>query len=105
MPDARCKIRELCITLLNNNYYAKLSVIIQEAQRGKGSEAQRKMKTYRDLQVWKKSMTLVAEIHNISKVFPKNEAYGLPFQMRRCAISIPSNMATDNFVPLCLCPY
>ena len=97
MPDARCKIRELCITLLNNNYYTKLSVIIQEAQR--------KMKTYGDLQVWQKSMTLVAEIYNISKVFPKDEAYGLPFQMRRCAISIPSNMATDNFVPLCLCPY
>ncbi len=51
------------------------------------------MKTYRDLQVWQKSMTLVTEIYKISKGFPKNEAYGLTSQMRRCAISIPSNMA------------
>ena len=47
------------------------------------------MKTYRDLQVWQKSMTLVTEIYKISKEFPKDEAYGLTSQMRRCAISIP----------------
>ena len=34
-------------------------------------------------------MTLVIEIHKISKGFPKDEAYGLTSQMRRCAISIP----------------
>ena len=51
------------------------------------------MKAYRDLQVWQKSMTLVTEIHKISKGFLRDEAYGLTSQMRRCAISIPSNMA------------
>ena len=51
------------------------------------------MKTYRELQVWQKSMTLVAEIYKISKGFPKDEAYGLTSQVRRSAISIPSNMA------------
>ena len=51
------------------------------------------MKTYRDLQVWQKSMTLVTEIYKISKGFPKDEVYGLTSQMRRCAVSIPSNMA------------
>ena len=51
------------------------------------------MKTYRDLQVWQKSMTLVTEIYKISKGFLKDEAYGLTSQMRRCAISIPGNMA------------
>ena len=51
------------------------------------------MKTYRDLQVWQKSMALVTEVYKISKGFPKDEAYGLTSQMRRCAISIPSNMA------------
>ena len=51
------------------------------------------MKTYRDLQVWQKSMTLVTEIYKISKGFPRDEVYGLTSQMRRCAISIPSNMA------------
>ncbi len=38
-------------------------------------------------------MTLVTETYKISKGFPKDEAYGLTSQMRRCAISIPSNMA------------
>jgi len=51
------------------------------------------MKTYRDLQAWQKSMTLVTEIYKILKSFPKDEIYGLTSQMRRCAISIPSNMA------------
>jgi len=51
------------------------------------------MKTYRDLQVWQKSMSLVTEIYKISKTYPRDEAYGLTSQMRRCAISIPSNMA------------
>ena len=51
------------------------------------------MKTYRDLQIWQKSMTLVTEIYKVSKGFPKDEVYGLTSQMRRCAISIPSNMA------------
>ncbi|MGD9972100.1 MAG: four helix bundle protein [Desulfatirhabdiaceae bacterium] len=51
------------------------------------------MKTYRDLVVWQKSMALVTEIYKISKEFPKDEVYGLTSQMRRCAISIPSNMA------------
>jgi four helix bundle protein len=51
------------------------------------------MKTYRDLLVWQKSMALVTEIYRLSKAFPKDEAYGLASQMRRCAVSIPSNMA------------
>jgi len=38
-------------------------------------------------------MTLVTEVYKISKGFPKDEAYGLTSQIRRCAISIPSNMA------------
>jgi four helix bundle protein len=51
------------------------------------------VKTYRDLQAWQKSMTLVTEIYKILKSFPKDEIYGLTSQMKRCAISIPSNMA------------
>jgi four helix bundle protein len=52
-----------------------------------------KVKTYRDLVVWQKSMSLVAEIYRLPKSFPKDETYGLTSQMRRCAVSIPSNMA------------
>lgn len=51
------------------------------------------MKTYRDLLVWQKSMVLVTEIYKLSKSFPKYETYGLTSQMRRCAVSIPSNIA------------
>ncbi|OHB75386.1 MAG: four helix bundle protein [Planctomycetes bacterium RBG_16_55_9] len=52
-----------------------------------------KIKTYRDLIVWQKSMALVTEIYKITKAFPKDEMYGLIAQMRRCAVSIPSNIA------------
>ena len=49
--------------------------------------------SYRDLIVWKKSMLLCERIYILSKNFPKEEMYGLTSQIRRCAISIPSNIA------------
>lgn len=49
--------------------------------------------SYRDLQVWQKSTDLVVEIYRITKKFPKEELFGLTSQMRRCAVSIPSNIA------------
>ena len=52
-----------------------------------------KIKTYRDLIIWQKSMSLVTEIYKVTKSFPKDETYSLISQMRRCAISIPSNIA------------
>jgi four helix bundle protein len=52
-----------------------------------------KIKTYRDLVVWQKSMALVVEIYRLTKSFPKEELYGLSSQIRRCVVSIPSNMA------------
>jgi four helix bundle protein len=51
------------------------------------------IKTFRDLFVWQKSMNLVTQIYNITKEFPDEEKYGLVSQLRRCAISIPSNIA------------
>ena len=51
------------------------------------------IRTYRDLIVWQKAMALVLETYRLSKRFPKNETYGLAAQMRRCAVSIPSNIA------------
>lgn len=50
------------------------------------------VKTYRDLIVWQKSMALVTEIYRLTKAFPKEEVYGLTSQIRRAAISIPSNI-------------
>ncbi|MBU0647821.1 four helix bundle protein [Patescibacteria group bacterium] len=51
------------------------------------------MRSYRDLLVWKKSMKLVIAIYRMTKYFPKSEIYGLTSQIRRCAVSIPSNIA------------
>jgi len=51
------------------------------------------MKTYRDLIVWQKAMALVTEIYKVTKSFPRREDYGLTSQIRRCAVSIPSNIA------------
>jgi len=49
--------------------------------------------TYRDLIVWQKSMTFVTEVYLITKSFPSSENFGLISQIRRSAISIPSNIA------------
>ncbi|MCY7350158.1 MAG: four helix bundle protein [Cytophagaceae bacterium] len=54
------------------------------------------MKTYSDLDVWKLSRTLVRDVYELTRAFPKEELYGLTSQMRRCAVSIPSNIAEGS---------
>ncbi len=49
--------------------------------------------SYKDLMVWQKSMGLVTEVYRLTESFPQSEAYGLTSQMRRAAVSIPSNIA------------
>lgn len=51
---------------------------------------------YKDLRVWQLSRNLVKEIYEITKNFPVEERYGLQSQIRRCAVSIPSNLAEGN---------
>ena len=51
------------------------------------------MKTHKDLNVWQNSIEFVTKIYDISKNFPKEEAFGLQSQIRRAAISIPSNIS------------
>lgn len=51
---------------------------------------------YKDLTAWKKSMELVKEIYTLTQKLPKEETYGLSDQMRRAAVSIPSNIAEGN---------
>jgi len=51
------------------------------------------MRSHKDLDVWKKSMDLVDSIYKVSKLFPNEELYSLTNQMRRAAISVPSNIA------------
>jgi four helix bundle protein len=51
------------------------------------------VKSYRDLLVWQKGIELTLQIYQLTKAFPREEIYGLTSQMRRCAVSIPSNIA------------
>ncbi len=51
------------------------------------------MKSYRDLIVWQKSMDLVVEVYKMIANFPQNEIYGLTSQIKRAAVSVPSNIA------------
>ena len=51
---------------------------------------------HKDLEVWKKSIELVKEIYTITTKFPNSELYGLTSQMRRSAISVPSNLAEGS---------
>lgn len=51
------------------------------------------IKSYHDLDVWKQSRRLVKVVYELTQNFPKQEMYTLAAQMRRCAISIPSNIA------------
>lgn len=48
---------------------------------------------YRDLLVWQKGMVVVEEVYRLTKAFPSEEKFGLVSQMRRSAVSIPSNIA------------
>ena len=52
-----------------------------------------KIKSFKDLNIWMRSIKIVKEIYQISKLFPKEEVYGPTNQIRRSAISIPSNIA------------
>ncbi len=54
------------------------------------------MHNFQKLEVWKVSMELTTEIYNYTKNFPDNEIYGITSQMRRCSISIPSNIAEGS---------
>ncbi len=51
---------------------------------------------YEDLQVWQKAIDLAANIYQLTKRFPKEETYGMTSQMRRCSVSIASNIAEGS---------
>ena len=52
--------------------------------------------TYRNLEVWKKSVELVRAVYSLLKRFPADERYALTDQVRRAVISVPSNIAEGN---------
>ncbi len=51
------------------------------------------MSSFRDLVVWQKSMNLVESVYVMTKTFPDDEKFNLVSQIRRCAVSVPSNIA------------
>jgi four helix bundle protein len=51
------------------------------------------MRLHHDLRVWQDAMALVRRVYEFSKQFPADERFGLTAQIRRCAVSIPSNIA------------
>ena len=54
------------------------------------------IKSYRDLEVWKKAMDLVVESYRITTMLPKSETYGLASQIQRAAASVPANIAEGH---------
>ena len=54
---------------------------------------QRKPRHYKELQVWQKAMALAKAVYRLTARFPAEERYGLALQMKRAAVSIPSNIA------------
>lgn len=54
---------------------------------------EKKASGYRDLIVWQKGLTLVKRVYQITTTFPVDERFGLVTQMRRAAVSVPSNIA------------
>ena len=51
------------------------------------------IQSYRDLHVWQRSMELTVAVYRLTEAFPRGEVFGLTSQLRRSAVSIPSNIA------------
>lgn len=67
-----------------------------------------KIRSYKELDVWKKGIEIVDLVYEITSKFPKEEKYGLAAQMQRSAVSIPSNIAegfarrhTKEYIQFC----
>ena len=54
------------------------------------------IQSFRDLVVWQRSMVLVEQVYELTDNFPRREQFGLTAQIRRCAVSIPSNIAEGH---------
>lgn len=54
------------------------------------------IKSYRDLHAWQRAMDFVTAVYQATAKFPRDEIYGLTSQLRRSAVSVPSNIAEGN---------
>ena len=57
------------------------------------AESPRRARHYKELIIWQRAMQLVKSVYRLTKSFPPDERYGLALQMRRAAVSVPSNIA------------
>jgi four helix bundle protein len=55
-----------------------------------------RVRSYRDLDVWQIAMDIVVDIYRVTKAFPAEEKFGLTSQLRRAAVSVPSNIAEGH---------
>ena len=56
----------------------------------------KQVRNYKDLIVWQKAMDLVSDVYRVTTNFPRQETYGLTNQLRRSAVSVPSNIAEGH---------
>jgi four helix bundle protein len=68
-------------------------VTSDEFKQGYIMNEERKVGGYKDLIVWQKSVALVKRVYQVTRTFPSDERFGLVSQMRRAAVSVPSNIA------------
>ena len=54
------------------------------------------MKSFKDLEVWKRAIDLVEDVYSLTAKFPANEQFGLVSQIRRASVSVPSNIAEGS---------
>jgi four helix bundle protein len=57
------------------------------------------IRSYRDLEVWQRSMEVVVKVYHCTQTFPQAENYGLTNQIRRSSVSVPSNIAEGHVRP------
>ena len=69
------------------------SVISDRTGKWDGMEGKLAVRSFRDLVVWQKALDLAIRIYGMTRSFPREEIYGLTSQIRRAAISVPSNIA------------
>lgn len=72
----------------------KSEELLVKSEEGSAVDRERaKIRNFKDLEIWQRGLDLATSVYSITSEFPKEEVYGLTSQMRRAAVSVPSNIA------------